>query len=267
MKTRRGYADGPFGQVHFHDTGGEGRPLMLSHQSPQSARQFELLLPALVAQGLRAIAVDHPGFGASDPTSHVPTIADYAAVFPPVMDHLGIAKADFAGHHTGAQVVTEVALRWPDRVLNLILNGPTPLTEAELTHLRNTVTDEEKTMVHDPEGRHLAHTFQTRWRLHGPNPDPKVITRIVAEKFIGYGEMWWGHNAAFHYDHAEALRRLRHRTLILTNPDDMIYEAALRAKALRPDFDFVELPDGGIDLTDARPEDWARTAAAFLAEG
>jgi pimeloyl-ACP methyl ester carboxylesterase len=267
MIARRGYADGPFGQVHFHDTGGEGRPIVLSHQSPQSARQFDLLVPALAARGLRVIAVDHPGFGNSDPTPGVPTIADYASVFPAVLDHLHIARADFAGHHTGAQVVTEVALRWPDRVINLVINGPTPFTEAELQDLRDTVTAEEKDMVHHQDGSHLAHTFQVRWQLHGSThkPDPAVLTRIVAEKFIGYGEMWWGHNAAFQYDHAETMTRITHRTLILTNPDDVIYDAALRARDLRPDFAFVELPGGGVDVVDAYPEEWARVVSEFLA--
>lgn len=265
MKTRRGYADGPFGQVHFHDTGGEGPPLVLSHQSPQSARQFDLLVPALAAQGLRVIAVDHPGFGSSDPTPHVPSIADYAAVFPAVLDHLAIARADFAGHHTGAQVVTEISLLWPDRVGRLVLNGPTPFTQAELQYMRNTVTAEEKDMVHHLDGHHVAHTFQVRLKLHGPGADPALITRMVAEKFIGYGEMWWGHNAAFHYDHAEAMTRVRHRALILTNPDDLIYDAALRAREIRPDFDFIELPaGGGIDVVDAQPEAWAQAVSTFL---
>jgi pimeloyl-ACP methyl ester carboxylesterase len=92
-----------------------------------------------------------------------------------------------------------------------------------------------------------------------------VLTRVVAEKFIGYGEIWWGHNAAFHYDHADTLTRITHRTLILTNPDDIIYDAALRARDLRPDFAFAELPGGGVDAVDAYPEEWARLVGDFLA--
>lgn len=38
--TRRGYADGPFGQVHFQSFG-EGIPLLLLHQAPMTSSQFD----------------------------------------------------------------------------------------------------------------------------------------------------------------------------------------------------------------------------------
>jgi len=32
-QMKRGYADGPYGQIHYHDSG-SGRPLVLIHQAP-----------------------------------------------------------------------------------------------------------------------------------------------------------------------------------------------------------------------------------------
>ena len=63
----RGYARWAHGLVHYYDTG-SGTPLLLLHQAPMSARQFEAVLTPLAARGIRAIAVDLPGFGCSDPT-------------------------------------------------------------------------------------------------------------------------------------------------------------------------------------------------------
>ena len=40
-RPRRGYADGPYGQVHFQDTGGNGLPLILCHQAPITSRQYD----------------------------------------------------------------------------------------------------------------------------------------------------------------------------------------------------------------------------------
>jgi pimeloyl-ACP methyl ester carboxylesterase len=125
------------------------------------------------------------------------------------------------------------------------------------------------------DGSHMAASFQTRWRMYGGADgantgaiaDPKLITRYTVEKFQGFGPFWYGHNAAYRYDHAAALQRLRHRTLILTNTGDSIYELAQRARRIRPDFDYAELQGGGIDITEQQPEAWSDRVVAFLAGG
>ena len=106
MIGSRGYADGPYGQIHFQDTA-EGVPLLLFHQAPMSHRQFDSIYPLLHGLGIRAIGLDMPGFGMSDATDFVPTIHDYAQVAAPLLDHLGIERAFVLGHHTGAAVATE----------------------------------------------------------------------------------------------------------------------------------------------------------------
>ena len=127
LNTRRAYAQGPFGQVHFHEAGpANGVPLVLLHQAPVSARQFEPVYARLAARGVRAIGVDMPGFGFSDPTPFVPGIEDYARAIPAVLDALGLAKASILGHHTGALVATEVALQFPGRIDRLVPTAPYP---------------------------------------------------------------------------------------------------------------------------------------------
>src|SRR5690606_15895504 len=44
----RGYAEGPFGLIHYRDVG-EGRPLILFHQSPMSSQQFTAVYPLFKA--------------------------------------------------------------------------------------------------------------------------------------------------------------------------------------------------------------------------
>jgi pimeloyl-ACP methyl ester carboxylesterase len=204
---RRGYADGPWGLVHYYDNAATPRagslPLLLLHQAPTSARQFEAVYEPLGRRGIRAIGIDTPGFGMSDPTPFVPKVEDWTAAVVAALDHLRIAKADALGHHTGSLLATDLALRYPDRVRYRVVNGP----------------------------------------------------------------FWYGHNAACRYDHAAALQRLRHRTLVLTNTGDSIYELAQRARRIRPDFDYAELPGGGIDITEQRPEACSDRVAAFLAGG
>jgi pimeloyl-ACP methyl ester carboxylesterase len=266
-KFKRGYADGPFGLVHYQDTGGDGAPLVLCHQSPQSLRQFDTVLPELLARGVRAIAIDTPGFGMSDVPDFTPRIEDYARAVPPVLDHLRIEKAHFVGHHTGAQIVTEVALQFPDRVLTLVLNGPNPLSSAEREDALAHVEAAEKNYVYDADGSHLMRNFALRWNFYGPGGDARLTTRVIAEKFIGLGPFWYGHHAAHHYDHAASLMKIKHRTLILTNTGDIIYPAAQTARNLRPDFAYAELEGGTIDIVDQQPAAWAVAVVTFTRGG
>jgi pimeloyl-ACP methyl ester carboxylesterase len=261
---RRGYADGPYGLVHFQDTGGDGMPVILSHQSPQSSRQFDTVLPEFAKRGIRAIAVDTPGFGMSDVTPFVPRIEDYARAFPPVLDRLNLARADFVGHHTGAQVITEVALQFPARVRRLVMHGPNPMPEEARLEALAKAEERERGFVYEPDGSHLMRSFQVRWKMYGPGGNSELTTRVIAEKFIGYGPFWYGHAASYSYDHAAAIGKLRHPTMILTNTGDEIYDAAQRARALRPDFSYTELEGGTVDIVDQQPAAWAEAVARFL---
>jgi pimeloyl-ACP methyl ester carboxylesterase len=73
VSITRGYADGPFGQLHY-EMAGEGTPLILLHQMVQSAMQFRPALPHLAARGIKAIAVDLPGYGVSATPDHAPSM-------------------------------------------------------------------------------------------------------------------------------------------------------------------------------------------------
>ena len=44
MTIRRGIVDTPYGQVHARAVGGEGRPMLLLHQSPRSGLMYEPLM-------------------------------------------------------------------------------------------------------------------------------------------------------------------------------------------------------------------------------
>ena len=260
---RRGYADGPFGQVHFRDTG-RGAPLLLCHQAPQTSRQFSNVYEPLQRRGIRAIGIDMPGFGESDPTPFVPTVEDWAAVVPAVLDHLGIQQADVLGHHTGSMVATEAALQFPSRVRRLVINGPLPMDEAARQEFLDGMEKREINFVYEADGSHLQASFATRYRMYGEGADARTITRYTVEKFQGYAPFWTGHHAALIYDHQAAIEKLRHPTLILTNSGDMINENARLARRLRPDFGYVELEGGGVDIVDQQPEEWTDAVVTFL---
>jgi len=263
MPAARGYCAGPFGQIHYHDTG-RGIPLVLCPQAPMSARQFERVFDALAARGLRAIGIDTPGFGMSDPPPHVPTIADYARAVPAVLDALGLARAHILGHHTGALIATEAALSQPGRIAALIMNGPLPTTPEERVQFMTWVETFERPFTGRPDGSHIAEWWQRRSGFAAPDSDWNLMTRYVCEPLVAPGPFWYGHHAAFLYDHGAAIAQVRCPALILTNTGDQIYAHAQRARALRPDFAYAEIAGGGIDIVDEKPAEWVAAVAAFV---
>jgi len=229
------------------------------------ARQFEAVMPLLNAAGVRSIAIDLPGFGGSDGPEAPPVIADYAAAMLCVLDHLELDQVDVLGHHTGAMVATELALSFPDRVRKLILNGPVPLTPEEQKAFReDALTRDKATALIQPDGSHLSSTFRDRAAFVAGSVPLERVQDYVLWMICGSAPVWYGHDAAFTYDHATRLQALTHPTLVLTNTGDIIYEQALRTRSQRPDFAFVALEGGGVDVVDQLPEAWTAAVVEFL---
>lgn len=73
----------------------------------------------------RVFAPDLPGFGRSYkpwPVLDVPQLADVLVRW---MDAIKLKKAHFLGNSFGCQILTEFALRYPERMDLLVLQGPT----------------------------------------------------------------------------------------------------------------------------------------------
>ncbi len=70
------------------------------------------------------IAPDMLGNGDSAaPATDSTTMEYYAGCAVRMLDALKIERVDFYGSHTGAQIAIELAVKWPDRVGRLVLDG------------------------------------------------------------------------------------------------------------------------------------------------
>jgi pimeloyl-ACP methyl ester carboxylesterase len=260
---KRGYAQAPFGQIHYRELG-DGTPLVLLHQAPMDSRQFDNVYAPLAARGFRPVGIDMPGFGGSDLQPGTPSVEAYAECVVPVLDHLGLEQVALLGHHTGALVATEAAVRWPARFSKLVINGPMPLTPEERDAWLATGHVRELGIVPREGGTHFTQVFERRTELsHGTVP-PERISDYVLMAFGGQAPFWHGHYAAYTYDHGAAIARLIVPALILINTGDVIYEHAERARAIRPDLAYAELQGGGIDIVDQQPQEWADAVARWL---
>ncbi len=105
--------------------------MVLLHQTPQSSITMAPLMRLLEADHT-CIAIDTPGFGLSDPLpGDAWSIADLAQSLADTLDVLGVTRAALCGQHTGATIGAEFALRWPQRVSCLALDGYTVFNALE----------------------------------------------------------------------------------------------------------------------------------------
>jgi pimeloyl-ACP methyl ester carboxylesterase len=262
MKAKKAYTDGRFGQIHYCSCGA-GLPLVLLHQSPTNMIQFDKVWSLLAAKGLQVIGIDLPGFGGSVGPENVPAIADYAHIVPAVLDALGIAKADLLGHHTGAIVATEVVLQHPERINRIILNGPLPLTDDERAFFKQHLAVEKEWAPRE-DGSHLSEQWQFRIAAQPGWTDLDAIHRHVVAGAAAWPNAWYAHDAVMAYDHGAAMLKISHPCLVFSNTGDSIHQIAERAKELRPDFDWAEMPGGTFDIVDEQPEAWAEVVSSWL---
>jgi pimeloyl-ACP methyl ester carboxylesterase len=113
-------------RVHVIEAG-EGPPVVFLHGSSTSSLS---LLPVLERlEGVRAIAVDRPGFGLSE-SVRVPheRLRDAAVEFlDEVLDELGLQTPALAGNSMGGTWALWYALARPERVRRVVLLGSAPL--------------------------------------------------------------------------------------------------------------------------------------------
>lgn len=79
----------------------------------------------LLAPYYRVYAPDLPGYGESDKPEHVLNLSHLADVLCKWMDAMGIEQATLLGNSFGCQIIVEFAVRHPDRIERVILQGPT----------------------------------------------------------------------------------------------------------------------------------------------
>jgi pimeloyl-ACP methyl ester carboxylesterase len=102
-------------------------PVVLCHGWPEIAFSWRHQIKALAEAGIRVIAPDQRGYGATDRPEPVEAydLAHLTGDLVGLLDHLKIDKAIFVGHDWGGFVVWQMALRHRDRVAGVVgVNTP-----------------------------------------------------------------------------------------------------------------------------------------------
>lgn len=224
---RKGYADGPYGQLHYRLAGtGEGTPILCLHQTPSSSEDWVPIMSAL-SPGRCVVALDTPGYGMSDAPPAPADIADFAAIAERFMADLAAwgtipsGPFDVMGFHTGSLIATELARSHPGRVRRVVLFGlaayPADVRAAKLANLRNAFPVPDASLAH----------IEKLWAIIGTLSDPRIPHE---ERHISMAEclrlgarMPWGYIAVYRYDFLAAMAQVTHDVLVM-NPQDDLWE-------------------------------------------
>jgi pimeloyl-ACP methyl ester carboxylesterase len=116
------------GLLSYLEAGDGDAPVLLVHGNFAGKLWWSEIL-AEPLPGMRLIAPDLPGFGASYVNGAFrPSIRFYARSLEDFLDELGVDQALLLGHSFGGTVATELALLDPDRFPALFLLAPPPHT-------------------------------------------------------------------------------------------------------------------------------------------
>ncbi|MGW4796016.1 alpha/beta fold hydrolase [Nonomuraea sp. NPDC004297] len=260
---RYGYADTPFGQLHYAEQG-TGRPLLLLHQTPRSWDEFRELVP-LLADGRRVIAMDMIGFGGSAKVPGPHTIELFATGALALLDALGIDRTDLLGHHTGGVVAVEIAASAPGRVDRLVLSS-TPWADSRY---RAGHADEPKVdnAVSAPDGSHLRALWDQR-RPYYPRPGTDLLDRFLHDALTPGLDPAEGHRACSRYYMEDKIGLITAPVLLLGATADPF--ALPQLEPLRRNLTGAEsvrsvvIEDGMIPLMEQKAPEVAAVVAEFL---
>jgi pimeloyl-ACP methyl ester carboxylesterase len=246
--------------MHLRMAGRDGsrRPLVCFHLSPVSGVIYEAWL-AEMGRDRRALAIDTPGYGMSDPPPRPPTIADYAGAMGDCLDALGITEFDVMGYHTGSKICVELARQRPAQVKHLVLVSAPVYTAEDLAQVRV----DNSAPAAEPSGEFLKQIWQALWRWQDKAVTPEALMHAFPDHLRGGSRRGWGHQAAFAYAYPPHIVDVAAPILVLNPEDDLVTYTRRIVPYLR-NGRLQELPGWSHGFLDLHPAEVAAMVRPFL---
>ncbi|MCY4190147.1 MAG: alpha/beta fold hydrolase [Rhodospirillaceae bacterium] len=221
-------------EIYFRYAG-NGPPVVLCHESPRSSAALLPLMERL-APHFTVIGFDTPGFGGSDPLrmDH-PSSADYADALAMAMTGLGLKRTPVYGTHTGACIAMSLAVRHPDQVSVVILDGYPIFTTAEKEEL---LRDYLPTFRPVWDGTHVAWLwarvrdqftffpwYATSQSSRLPRDPPGLeFHQLIVEDFLRAGDDYRpAYASAFRFEAIKPLVASAVPVAIMAREDDLLF--------------------------------------------
>ncbi len=205
------------------DEGQGEQVLVLIHGLGSNAKSWIKNIPAL-AKKYRVIALDLPGYGKSDKGYYQYSMDFYADVVKDLLNDISVSRVTLVGHSMGGQIAMYTALKYPEKVENLVLLSPAGFerfTPGESAWMRKAVSTE---FVYDTPIRNIDINARATF-YEMPDWAEFIITdRIQIRSAKGFDRYCYAvsKNVAAMLDGIvwDRLDQIKHRTLIIFGEED-----------------------------------------------
>lgn len=264
--------------IAYVDEGSSEDVIIFVHGLGSYLRAWEKNIEEL-KNDFRVIAIDLPGYGKSSKELHEGTPEFYADVIMQVMDKLSIESANISGHSMGGQAAISMALKYPERVKNLILAAPAGIEEftaGQKEWFREVMTVNGVALT--PVNQIRANVYANFYNM--PNDAEFMITDRIelreAEQFENYCyTVVQSVNGMVDQPVAHLLDRITQPTLIVFGENDNLIpnpylnpgftaDIGKKGNELIPNSELVVIPECGHFLQFEKPEVFNKTVKDFL---
>jgi pimeloyl-ACP methyl ester carboxylesterase len=118
------------GMKMYYEDRGSGIPIIFIH--PPGMGRMVFFYQLMLADHFRVIVPDLCGHGDSSTCDKKITVAGFAEEINMLMNELQIEKAVLCGYSSGGIVAQELSLRFPDRIMGVVLSGGFPEVESKI---------------------------------------------------------------------------------------------------------------------------------------
>lgn len=264
-------------QVNYCDYGESrdgSRPVVLVHGLGACWQCWLETIPRLAAEGRRVIALDLPGFGASEMPAEEISIERYGRCVESLCDQLDLGQVVAVGHSMGGFTAAEFAIQYPERVERLILQAAAGISTSDLERdplmsgarlvgaLGTRAAARSRFVATRPRLRWLA--LQAVMRHPSRIPADFVFELLDHTGREGFLPAL---DAIVSYDYRERLSRIECPTLVIWGRDDMLVPArdADSYAEVIPKARKVVFEDTGHSPMMERPQAFNDCLAEFLA--
>ena len=220
---------------HFYVEKGHGAPLILLHGNGESCGYFKRQMDAFASR-YHVYALDTRGHGKTPRGESPFTIRQFAENLLEFLEERQIDRAHLLGFSDGGNIAMVFAIRHPERVDRLILNG----ANLNAGGVKRTV------QIPIELGYRMARSFAKR--SDGARRNAELLGLMVNDPNVSPGE----------------LSQITAKTLVIAGTKDMIKAEHTRliAKSI-PDAELVFLA-GDHFIASKRPEEFNRSVLEFL---